>query len=214
MQVVVQCACWGAAAAPPTPSAHPSTHPPVIARSGSTGWSSARDSRAVMIVQPAEGPSLGVAPAGGASAGQQREGAAGEWTRLVAGWAGAAPTGVHSPGRRWILDAHSCNMEVQYICNKISWIVALCPPGPVQARTRGDVQVDGVVCKEGGPLWHSLLQELAGVGVGNGGTFLHHIAQLACRQEGEGEGAARAGRQAGRQQQWQPAGAGWGAREG
>ena len=37
---------------------------PVMARSGSTGLLSASDSSAVMMVQPAEGPSLGVAPAG------------------------------------------------------------------------------------------------------------------------------------------------------
>ena len=39
-------------------------HVPVIARSGLTGLSSARESRAVIMAQPADGPSLGVAPAG------------------------------------------------------------------------------------------------------------------------------------------------------
>lgn len=37
---------------------------PVIAKSGRTGVSSASDSSAVTIAQPADGPSLGVAPAG------------------------------------------------------------------------------------------------------------------------------------------------------
>lgn len=37
--------------------------PPVMARSASAGLFSASDSRAVMMVHPAEGPSLGVAPA-------------------------------------------------------------------------------------------------------------------------------------------------------
>ncbi len=38
--------------------------PPVMAKSGLTGLSRASDSRAVIMAQPADGPSLGVDPAG------------------------------------------------------------------------------------------------------------------------------------------------------
>ncbi len=54
--------------------------------------------------------------------------------------------------------------------------------------TGGDVQVDGVVGEEGGAggaagqlLGRQPLEELAGIGVSDGGALLHHVAQLACR---------------------------------
>jgi len=50
---------------PPIGSTRPvSVTSPVIARSRATGLPSARLSNAVMMVQPADGPSLGVAPCG------------------------------------------------------------------------------------------------------------------------------------------------------
>ena len=134
-----------------------------MARSGSTGVSRARDSRAVISVHPALGPSLGVAPATNTNHIQM----------LPSLYHQARHSEPTCHGEVWQ------HRRVQGQGEQGGDERASCAWSILGGGPSRHVHVDRCVLEEGG-LGAKLLEGGPCIGVGYAGALLHHIAQLPC----------------------------------